>query len=178
MEEDMATTEINKERHGLGRDGEHPRGDLGQIILLAVFLTVWILDSFVFGFSTVPARAVPLAVRLAAAGLLFIASAGLAQKGHMVISEESLRRSRLVKDGIFARVRHPLYLAALLFYVSLAVSTASLIGMALFGGVFAFYNFIAAYEERILLDKYGDEYREYRRRVPKWIPRLRPAGFD
>ena len=36
----------------LGREGEHPRGDLGQLIILAVFLTVWIADSFLFGITT------------------------------------------------------------------------------------------------------------------------------
>jgi protein-S-isoprenylcysteine O-methyltransferase Ste14 len=178
MEEDMNAISNKTSHHGLGREGEHPQGDMGQLIILAVFMAVWALDSFVFRISTLPASTIPLGVRLGVSGSVFLAALRLAHRGHVVISEEVLRQGRLVRDGVFASVRHPLYLAALLFYVSLVVATASLISLALFGGVFAFYNFIAAYEERVLLDRYGDEYREYRRTVPKWIPRLRPAGFD
>lgn len=169
----MKTTQENKGKRRLGREGEHPLGDLGQLILLAIFLAVWALDSFVFRFSTFPARAVPLAARLAAATLLLTGAVGFARKGHAVISEDTIRRGRLVTDGAFARVRHPLYLAALLFYAALAAATSSLISCALLAGIFGFYDVIASYEERALLRKYEDEYRAYRQRVPKWIPRLR-----
>jgi hypothetical protein len=37
---------------GIGRQGEHPYGDLGQIIFLLGFLIIWILDSFVFKYSS------------------------------------------------------------------------------------------------------------------------------
>jgi protein-S-isoprenylcysteine O-methyltransferase Ste14 len=30
------------------------------------------------------------------------------------------------------------------------------------------------YEEPNLEKKFGDEYREYKRNVPRWIPRLKP----
>jgi protein-S-isoprenylcysteine O-methyltransferase Ste14 len=35
-------------------------------------------------------------------------------------------------------------------------------------------SFVRGYEEPTLEDEYGDEYREYRRNVRGWIPRLRP----
>lgn len=164
--------------HRLSKEGEHPWGDVGQFVLLIVFLAAWALDSFILRFSTVLAPLVPLGVRLAAAGLVFLAALRLAHKGHVVISGEVIRQGRLVRDGVFARVRHPLYLAALLFYASLSLSTLSLIAAALLAGIFGFYDFIASYEERILLGRHGDEFREYRRRVPKWIPRLRAARSD
>ena len=34
--------------------------------------------------------------------------------------------------------------------------------------------FVLGYEEPTLELEYGDEYREYRRNVRAWIPRLRP----
>ena len=34
--------------------------------------------------------------------------------------------------------------------------------------------FVRAYEEPTLAEEYGDEYREYRRNVRGWIPRVRP----
>jgi protein-S-isoprenylcysteine O-methyltransferase Ste14 len=174
----MTNSDSGIRRPRLGRDGEHPQGDLGQLILLGVFLIMWILDSFVFRFSTVPPRFLPLGARLAAAGTMLFFAVVLAGKGHAVISEENLRQGRLVKDGVFARVRHPLYLAALLFYLALAVATVSLASLAVLAATFVFYNIIAAYEEDFLLRKHGREYGEYSRKVRRWVPRLRPAVFD
>jgi protein-S-isoprenylcysteine O-methyltransferase Ste14 len=36
-----------------------------------------------------------------------------------------------------------------------------------------FYYYIAEYEERILLEKFGEEYLEYMRDVPMFIPRFK-----
>ena len=38
------------------------------------------------------------------------------------------------------------------------------------------YSLIVADEERFLLGKFGDEYREYVKAVPRFIPRLTPAA--
>jgi protein-S-isoprenylcysteine O-methyltransferase Ste14 len=34
------------------------------------------------------------------------------------------------------------------------------------------YTLLARKEERQMLEKFGDEYREYQRRVPRFIPRF------
>jgi len=39
-------------RHRSDLTGEYVFGDMGQLILLVVFLVVWIADSFVFKYST------------------------------------------------------------------------------------------------------------------------------
>jgi protein-S-isoprenylcysteine O-methyltransferase Ste14 len=158
-----------------GSDGEHPYGDLGQVICLAAFLILWALDSFVFKGTTMLAADVPLSVRLTAAGLAFVLAVYFIRNGHRAIPEESLGAKRLLKDGVFARVRHPLYSGSLLFHMGLFLSTLSLAAMAAWCIIGFFYNFIATYEERLLLARYEREYREYQQKVPKWVPRLRPA---
>jgi protein-S-isoprenylcysteine O-methyltransferase Ste14 len=70
-------------------------------------------------------------------------------------------------------VRHPLYLASILTYFGLTISTASLFSFALFVGIFVFYNYIAGFEEELLEGKFEEEYRNYKRRTGKWIPRIR-----
>jgi len=157
--------------------GEHPWGDRGQLFCLLIFMAVWILDSFVFEFSTSLSGIVPLPVRIIAGGAVFIFALYLVRSGHRAISHEVQSHPRVLKDGAFARVRHPLYLAALLFYVFLVVLTLSLISLGLFTGIFVFYNAIAAYEERWLEQKFGQEYLDYRGKVPRWILRLIPARF-
>ena len=157
---------------GMGRHGEHPYGDLGQIIILLGFLVIWILDSFVFRYSTLLSPYVPIYIRLGVAGLILVAAIFLVRSGHRAVSDEVLSSPRLLTDGAFARVRHPLYLAALLFYVFLMVLTLSLISLFIFIGIFIFYNYIAAYEENYLEKKFGQGYQEYKKNTPKWIPRL------
>jgi protein-S-isoprenylcysteine O-methyltransferase Ste14 len=157
----------------IGRHGEHPYGDLGQIIILLGFLVIWILDSFVLKFSIFLIPYVPLYVRLIVAGLILVLAIYLARSGHRAVSDEVLSSPRLITDGAFSRVRHPLYLAALLFYVFLIVITLSLISLFVFVGVSIFYNYIATFEEKFLEQKFGQNYREYRKNVPKWIPGLK-----
>lgn len=156
----------------IGRHGEHPYGDLGQIIILLGFLLIWILDSFVLKFSIFLTPYVPLYLRLIVAGLILVLAIYLVRSGHRAISDEVLSSPHLLTDGAFSRVRHPLYLAALLFYVFLIAITLSLISLFVFVGIFIFYNYIATYEEKFLEQKYGQDYLNYRKNVPRWIPRL------
>ena len=155
---------------GIGRQGEHPYGDLGQIILLLAFLVIWILDSFVFKFSIILGPHIPIYIRLIVAGLLLLLAIYLLRTGHRAISEEILSTPRLLTDGAFSRVRHPLYLAALLFYLILIFISLSLISLGIFAGIFIFYNYIAVYEENFLEQKFGQDYRDYKKNVPRWIP--------
>jgi protein-S-isoprenylcysteine O-methyltransferase Ste14 len=78
----------------------------------------------------------------------------------------------VVSTGAFRYVRHPLYLAAILFYLGLAVSTASLFSLALLVVIFLFHNYIAGYEERLMEMKLGEEYVSYKNRTGKWLPRM------
>ena len=156
----------------LGRHGEHPYGDLGQIIILLGFLVIWILDSFVFQYSTFLSLHVSIYLRLIFAFLILLLAIYLMCSGHRAVSDEILSSPRLLTDGAFSRVRHPIYLAALLFCVFLIALTLSVISLFVFVGIFFFYNFIATYEEKYLEEKYGKDYRDYIKNTPKWIPRL------
>ncbi len=158
-------------------DGEHPYGDRGQVVCLILFVLTWALDSFVFKRTTILADAIPLPIRLTAAGLVMALAVYLVEKGHRVISDDSFGSTGLVKEGAFSRLRHPLYSGSLLFYLSLFLATLSLAALAVWCLMAVFYNVIAAYEERLLLEKFGDEYLEYQHKVPRWFPRIRSAKF-
>ena len=56
------------------KNGEHPFGDIGQLILLCLFLVVWITDSFFLHKSTFLSEHFPLYIRLVILALSFIAA--------------------------------------------------------------------------------------------------------
>jgi protein-S-isoprenylcysteine O-methyltransferase Ste14 len=157
-----------------GEEGEHPWGDAGQLALLGLFLVVWLGDSFVWRRTTFLASYVPLVVRLAVLGVALGAATLLVRSGHHAAGHGGPTQG-IICDGAFRYVRHPLYLGSVLFYVGVAASTASLAALALTALIFAFYDSIAAWEERWLEARYGEAYRAYRSRTGRWWPRRRGA---
>jgi|WetSurMetagenome_2_1015567.scaffolds.fasta_scaffold295133_2 protein-S-isoprenylcysteine O-methyltransferase Ste14 len=156
-------------------NGEHPWGDLGQLILLGLFLIIWVGDSFVLHLTTFPAGYIPFSLRLLLTALALSLAFFLFKSGHVVISHG--RHGKLPADlvitGAFRHVRHPLYLGCLLTYLGLSLATASLLSLACLAAViFPFYNFIAAYEENLLEELFGESYRTYQHKTGKWLPKL------
>ena len=168
---------IEERRKGLkhpGKRGEHPFGDAGQLILLGLFLVVWIGDSFFLKKSTFLAVEVSGYIRRIILGLSLIGAFFLVKSGHAVIRHKK-RPAGLVTNGAFRYVRHPLYLGSILSYLGVTVATASLFSLALLVVICLFYNFIADYEETLLEERFGDEYRRYKQRTGKWVPKIRLA---
>jgi protein-S-isoprenylcysteine O-methyltransferase Ste14 len=153
------------------KNGEHPFGDAGQLIFLGMFLVVWVGDSFFLRKSTFLSDYVPLYLRLIVLGLALITAIYLFRSGHVVVSRE-MRPDGVVVTGAFRFVRHPLYLASILTYFGLTLSTTSILSLVVLLGVLIFYNYIASYEEKLLEKKFGEEYERYKKRTGKWVPRI------
>jgi protein-S-isoprenylcysteine O-methyltransferase Ste14 len=86
-----------------------------------------------------------------------------------------LPTAHLVVVGPYRFVRNPMYLAVLAIILGQALLFASW-ATVLYAAIafLAVLLFVRFYEEPTLEQEYGDEYREYRRAVRGWIPRLRP----
>lgn len=75
----------------------------------------------------------------------------------------------LVTQGVYSRLRHPIYTANLIFVLGLFISTGSLfIGIALFFLFYIYSQSIPREEEG--LSSYLPQYREYQNKTPKWLP--------
>jgi protein-S-isoprenylcysteine O-methyltransferase Ste14 len=79
----------------------------------------------------------------------------------------------LVTSGVYASLRHPHYLALMLVCLSIALGFKSLVALLI-----AVVTVIVGYwftleEEKELIRQFGDGYREYKARVPMFIPKLR-----
>ena len=82
---------------------------------------------------------------------------------------------RLVAMGPYRHVRNPMItgvLSVLLGEALVLGSVSILVAAAIFFAVNATY--IPLVEERGLIERFGHDYLEYKRNVPRWIPRLRP----
>jgi len=80
---------------------------------------------------------------------------------------------RLVDSGIYRRVRHPRYLAAMGVLVGTALLTGAWRLLYMTAAGLPLYFLLARIEESELLKRIGEPYRDYCRRVPRFIPRLR-----
>jgi len=74
-----------------------------------------------------------------------------------------------ITRGIYHYSRHPLYLASLLIYLSVGIASASWVFLLVFFIQSVSIRIAAVGEERYCLDKYGDAYREYIDRTPRWL---------
>jgi protein-S-isoprenylcysteine O-methyltransferase Ste14 len=153
------------------KQGEHPFGDAGQIIAFILFMIIWAADSFFLKASASITGYIPPYARLIATGVILAVSLYLLNSSHKVVAGEH-RPEKVISDGVFKYIRHPLYMSAVLFYVALIVSTLSIISFAFWLAIFIFYNYIAGYEEKLLEIRFGDEYRSYRQKTGKWLPRI------
>lgn len=84
--------------------------------------------------------------------------------------EPDRHEQRLVTGGIRAHVRHPYYLAHLLHLTGWAVGTGSGAVWILWGFGVATGAVMLPLEERELVRRFGDAYREYQKRVPALFP--------
>ena len=79
---------------------------------------------------------------------------------------------RLVVDGPYRYVRHPIYSGVVLGALGLALLTAHPLRLALTPVIIAFFNAKAIREEHWLNQRYPEAYSAYRQRVPRLLPRL------
>ena len=158
-------------RHGLG--SEHPLCDRVQLLVLILFFVVWGLDLlgfFMFGYSTVIFQALAFPPLLAGTVLSLAFSFYLVSKSHKAVLEQVQDPPQLVDSGVYAWVRHPLYLGILLFCLACLFISVSLISIVIWIAFFIFYDRMATYEEKSLIAILGEPYIAYQKRVAKWLP--------
>ena len=77
----------------------------------------------------------------------------------------------LLKDGIYGQVRHPKYAGAALGLIAIAFFTNYFATYLLIVICLPALYLITVLEERELIDRFGEECREYQKNVPRFIPR-------
>ena len=153
--------------------GEHRWGDLGQIILFVIFFATWIVDSFVLEVSTFLTEYVPWYIRVPTAIIILVFSSYLARAGLKIVFGEQREKPAVIRESVFRYVRHPIYLGAILLYLGMILVTFSLLSACVWIIIIPFYYYISRYEEKILVQEFGDQYKDYMKDVPMLIPSFR-----
>jgi protein-S-isoprenylcysteine O-methyltransferase Ste14 len=83
----------------------------------------------------------------------------------------------LATGGPYAHTRNPLYVGSLLLGLGLAVASASVgVVVAVAAYFAAFYPTVMREESAFLARKFPEEYADWARAVPLFLPRLLPSG--
>lgn len=83
------------------------------------------------------------------------------------------QKGTLIVKGPFLLVRHPLYLGQLLLLIGALLLTFELSLFVLLAVVTVLVWPITTLEERELIDRFGEEYINYQKRVPRILPRIK-----
>ena len=172
----MAENKRSRGHHGehQGREdltGEHRLGDAGQAAFAVLFAVVYIVDSFFLRWTTFLNEIVPLWVQLVIGIPLLIAAGYLALVSMKPVFEEVRDPPVVIRTGLYAWMRHPMYLSEVLLYVGLLALSLSLAAAAVWLLAIVFLFALCRYEEKLLIERFGDDYRAYMREVPMWLPR-------
>jgi len=120
-------------------------------------------------FRSIALAAIVLALGVAGA-LLFDRSARALGANWSLVARMR-EEHQLVRDGPFARMRHPIYFAMLLLLMALSIGLGHIWGLAAAMPFFLVGTAIRIREEeRLLRQQFGDAYDKYARETPAFIP--------
>ncbi|MBX2961506.1 MAG: isoprenylcysteine carboxylmethyltransferase family protein [Cyclobacteriaceae bacterium] len=85
-------------------------------------------------------------------------------------------RESFKTEGILVYIRHPLYSATVLITIGFWLFIPDVTTLISVGCIFLYLAIGIPLEERKLIKRFGDAYREYRNNVPSFIPKLKRKG--
>jgi protein-S-isoprenylcysteine O-methyltransferase Ste14 len=153
------------------------RGALETVLLtfawIAFFVPlVWVATP-AFAFADHPPHALPLlaGVVCLAAGLWLFARSHADLGTNWSITLEVREQHRLVTQGVYRTLRHPMYSSLLLYSLGQALVVPNWIAGLSYGVAMALlFAFRLGPEERMMLEQFGKEYEAYMERTKRLIP--------
>jgi protein-S-isoprenylcysteine O-methyltransferase Ste14 len=118
----------------------------------------------------------PFSVLQIISWVLMLLSAWIAVDGYLILKRKGKPDSNfentsvLVKSGLYKYIRHPLYLSIFLLGTGIMLKNTGIIQLSLGAVNLTAIYLTARIEEKEMISKFGDEYREYIKETRMFIP--------
>jgi len=109
------------------------------------------------------------------ASTLFIFAGFWVLAGSWRVLFAAQRDKKLATTGPYARVRHPQYIGFIVIMFGFLLQWPTLITLVMFPILAVSYVRLAHREEREVAAEFGNEWRAYAARTPRWIPRFQES---
>jgi protein-S-isoprenylcysteine O-methyltransferase Ste14 len=152
--------------------GEHPQGDRLQILMFLLFITSILMDHYFIGWAIRLRAMVPFGLRFALSLAIILLGGFLSFYGLRSVFSEYTEKPRMISSGLFAYIRHPVYLGAMVVYFGILVYILSPLALIIFIMTTLLYDWLAQDEETRMLKIFSTRYEEYMCETPRWLPRL------
>lgn len=157
----------------------HRKNAIEAMVLIIAWLAyllpiVWVFFD-VFRFADYPLNPLALVVGtvLLVIGLLFFWKTHRDLGRQWSISLELRENHSLITDGVYRRVRHPMYTALLVYGAGQALAVPNFfVGPSYLLAIVLLLILRLSREEQMMIDQFGDEYRSYMARTKRLIPGL------
>ena len=153
------------------------KGSLEVMLLILAWLSfflplLWVFKP-IFAFADYPLRPVPFALDV----VCFVAGLWIFQRSHADLGDfwsitlEVREKHRLVTEGIYRRIRHPMYLGIFLYSLGQALLVPNWVAGPSYGLAFGLlFALRIRAEERMMRDEFPQEYDAYVARTKRLIP--------
>jgi protein-S-isoprenylcysteine O-methyltransferase Ste14 len=84
----------------------------------------------------------------------------------------------LITSGLYASVRHPQYSGLFLVVIGMLIQWPTIITGLMFPVLISVYYRLSKREESEMLARFGDEYRQYRDKIPMFIPKWGGSRYE
>ena len=144
------------------------------LTLVIAFLSMnfWNWLYFIFNPSLIQPLLFISGIALAIVGVFIAAKASQVISVSTVADMRTDRKPELITDGLYARIRHPLYLATVMGFAAVALIYPFPIVITFVLCMIAYTLIGAFFEERKLVIHYGDAYRDYRKHAGFILPKI------
>jgi len=78
-------------------------------------------------------------------------------------------KDKVITTGLYRFTRNPTYIGIILMHIGLGIACSSWLFLLLTVIMMIMFNAVLPSEERYCLYRFGDEYRKYKNRTPRWI---------
>lgn len=107
--------------------------------------------------------------------IILMRSAKQISLGSYFLTNPEIKRTieaKLVISDIYSQIRHPLYLGLLAIFLGYFLVSGTIGALIHLGCLIAYLPFGIYFEEKNLIAEFGDHYRNYRKEVPAFFPRI------